>query len=106
MWAVTLNAAIGLKEWLSPDSSPDDDCDKDCPTEIDQDSLRVLKWTAQEIKPQIQDKVWDDYILRHAALHVFHEPLSGWTDDVADYFNHIPIATSEYWVSCLLWSFH
>ena len=92
------------------DSSPNDDCDttlnEESPTEIDQDSLRVLKWTAQEIKPQIQDKVWDDYILRHAALHVFHEPLSGWTDDVADYFNHIPIATSEYWVSCLLWSFH
>ena len=54
------------------------------------------------MKPQVQDKAWDDFILRDAAMHVFHDPLLGWTDDVADFFNHLPLAPAEYWLSCLV----
>ena len=61
---------------------------------------------APEVKPQVQDKVWDDFILRDAVLTVFHEPLNGWTDDVADFFNHLPLAPSEYWTSCFAWFFN
>ena len=37
------------------------------------------KWPAREIKPQVQDKAWDDYILRHAAFHVFSRAFA-WLD--------------------------
>jgi len=111
--AVSLNAAIGLHSYQQDYSSSsselaDDDGDpsvtpSSAPTTHNPSSRR--KWLAREIKPQVQDKVWDDYILRHAALTVFHEPINGWTDDVADYFNHIPLAPSEYWTSCFTWYF-
>ena len=123
--ARSLNAAIALKAWVLPGplaSPPVDDVPLDAPQDgappVDDPSVReqefhrseapdgsVPKWLASEIKPQVQDKAWDDSILRHAAFHAFHDPLLGWTDDIADYFNHLPLATSEWWVSCLFWAF-
>ena len=126
--AVSLNVAIALKSWI-PDAEQPEIYDNvllefDEDTSLhDQESMEiplgeptmdvpedepgawVLKWLAPEVKPQVQDKARDDFILRHLALNVFHEPILGWTDDVADFFNHLPLAPSEYWVSCLLWSF-
>jgi hypothetical protein len=116
--AKSLNAAIGLKSsfdsihvpWESDseeDSTLEHDAERFCNTcgeEVLPENV-VPKWLAKEIKPQIQDKVWDDMVLRHAAFFVFYEPIRGWKDDAADYFNQIPLAPSEYWVSCLFWSF-
>ena len=101
--AVSLNQAIGLK-----DSFPwDDDLGETSSPAINGISSfwRRWKWDAWEVKPQIQDKAWDDLILRYAAYAIFHEPILGWTDDVADYFNHFALAPSEYWVSCMFWLF-
>ena len=60
------------------------------------------KWKAPEVKPRIEDKAWDDSILLNAALMVFKEPLNGFTDDFADYFNQIPLAPAYYWTACFL----
>ena len=114
--AKSLNDAIGLKSFLDlvEESSENFCLPHDEPVDVadsyDYQSHSAFrqsspKWPAKEIKPQIQDKVWDDTILRHASLFVFHEPLRGWKDDAADYFNQIPLAPSEYWVSCLFWAF-
>lgn len=106
--AISLNAAIGLKKLLGDTSQVNDLYDSETrdsdPDESTAPYFR-FKWEAPEIKPQVQDKAWDDYVLRHAALLVFHEPLNGWTDDFADYFNQIPLAPSEYWTSCFSWWF-
>ena len=80
--AVALNVAIGLKDVLSPGGS--------------------LKWRAQEVKPRLQDKIWDDLIFADAA-RLFHEPHNGFSTDIADYFNTIPLHPAEYWKSCLIW---
>jgi len=82
--AVSLNAAIGLHSYQQDDSSSsplldDDDGDPSlapatAPPTHTPSSRR--KWLAREVKPQVQDKVWDDYILRHAALTVFHDPIN------------------------------
>ena len=85
--AVSLNNAIGLH---SVHSTPDGD---------------QPKWKAPEVKPRIEDKAWDDSILLNAALMVFKEPLNGFTDDFADYFNQIPLAPAYYWTACFSWWF-
>jgi len=111
--AVSLNVAIGLHSFehetdIDTGDTADASSSEQAPNpshECNKPSHKRRKWLAPEVKPQVQDKVWDDYILRHAALLIFHEPLNGWTDDVADYFNHIPLAPSEYWTSCFVWYF-
>ena len=101
--AVSLNAAIGLHSTVDLDVDPTELSAGDDRTGNSQGTRR--KWPAPEVKPQVQDKVWDDYVLRYAAIKVFKEPLNGWTDDVADFFNHLPLAPSEYWTSCFVWNF-
>ena len=113
----SLNEAIALKAWVLPgalasppvddvplDAPPDDAPPVDDPSAREQEFQRseapdgsVPKWLASEIKPQVQGKAWDDSILRHVALHISHYPTLGWTDDIADYFNHLPLASSEWW---------
>ena len=103
--AVSLNAAIGLHS-VEEDADVKNRPTAETPLQSGNSAAeppRRRKWLAPEVKPQVQDKVWDDYILRYAALKIFREPLNGWTDDVADYFNHIPLAVSEYWTSCFVW---
>ena len=115
--ACYLNEAIALKAWVLPgalasppvddvplDAPPDDAPPVDDPSAREQEFQRseapdgsVPKWLASEIKPQVQGKAWDDSILRHVALHISHYPTLGWTDDIADYFNHLPLASSEWW---------
>ena len=85
--AVSLNDAIGLHSAIHTPAG-------DQP-----------KWKAPEVKPRIEDKAWDDSILLNAALLVFKEPLNGFTDDFADYFNQIPLAPAYYWTSCFSWWF-
>jgi hypothetical protein len=63
------------------------------------------KWKASEVKPRIEDKAWDDSILLNASLMVFKEPINGFTDDFADYFNQIPLAPAYYWTACFSWWF-
>ena len=36
---------------------------------------------------------------------VFKEPLNGFTDDFAEYFNQIPLAPAYYWTACFSWWF-
>jgi hypothetical protein len=36
---------------------------------------------------------------------VFKEPVYGFTDDFADYFNQIPLAPAYYWAACFSWWF-
>jgi len=62
---------------------------------------RCRKW-APEIKPRMEDKLYDDTILSHAA-GIWGEQLFMATDDFADYFNQFPTSPSEYWKSTLLW---
>lgn len=109
--AVSLNAAIGLRDWTSfpapenlGDAGPFDSEDQPEGPEAAWDQP-MPKWTAPEVKPQVQDKAHDDGILRHAALFVFHEPLLGFTDDYKDYFNHFGLAKSEYWLKSFTWLF-
>ena len=92
--AVSLNSGIGLHSSALNDGPVSPGGDEDA----------APKWAAPETKPQLIDKAFDDYVLRLAAF-VFHEPLNGWTDDFADYFNQIPLAPSEYWTACFAWSF-
>jgi hypothetical protein len=85
--AVSLNEAIGLH---SVHPAPDGD---------------QPKWKAPEVKPRIEDKAWGDSILLNAVLMVFKEPINGFTDDFADYFNQIPLAPAYYWTACFSWWF-
>ena len=107
--AVSLNTAIGLHSYEEGDGTVLDEheCESDSGphSSATAPNVRRRKWLAPEVKPRVQDKVWDDHILRYAAFTVFHEPLNGWTDDVADFFNHLPLAPSEYWTSCFAWLF-
>jgi len=85
--AVSLNEAIGLH---SVHPAPDGD---------------QPKWKVPEVKPRIEDKAWDDSILLNACLVIFKEPLNGFTDNFADYFNQIPLAPAYYWTACFSWWF-
>ena len=86
--AISLNEAIGLKSYSphEPDSTPE------------------LKWLAREKKPTVVMMAYDGHILKWAAS-IFHQPVFGFTDDVADYFNQIPVSPAEKWKNCALWAF-
>lgn len=59
------------------------------------------KWP-REAKPTVGGKMHDNAILLDAAA-VFGEPILTLTDDVADFFNHLGVATAELPNVCLLW---
>lgn len=107
--AVALNAGINLHAFLDdgPLDVPLSDDSSDESSSLHsrrQDSQqRARKWPAREVKPHLVDKALDDCILRDAAA-IFHDPINGWTDDFADYFNQIPLSLSEYWTACFVWS--
>ena len=80
-WVVPLNVAIDIKGTLA-DGSP--------------------KWP-KEIKPRVVDVLHDLTVLLHAARHVYREPIGGFTDDAANYFNQIALRPSERWKSNFVW---
>jgi hypothetical protein len=104
LWGFKFGLILGigtLKLWPPSDLwSPA--CDTE-DLELDQ-PYHNPKWIAPETKPHLVDKALDGYILRHAPF-VFREPLNGWTDDFADYFNQILLAPSQYRASFCVWSF-
>jgi hypothetical protein len=61
------------------------------------------RWV-KEIKPSLQDLMWDMLVLLHAALHVFFEPVYDGTDDAKDYFNQLHVAPHDRWLSGLHWT--
>ena len=95
--AISINEGIGLK--LRGDGDPTQ------PLSHDEDvaAEHAPKWRAQEVKPRVCDVMYDGSILRHAG-HVLHEPLLGFVDDFARFFNQIPLHPSEYWLVNHLWS--
>ena len=42
-------------------------------------------------------------ILQHAARHVWHEPVCGFTDYAADFCNQLAVRPSELWLTALTW---
>ena len=102
--AVSLNDAIGLHSFTASEAASDSTHeDDDAPDDVFDEARTSPKWNAPEVKPRIEDKAWDDSILLHAGHTVFKEPINGFTDDFADYFNQIPLAPAYYWTACFSW---
>ena len=70
--AVSFNDAIGLHSQAPGEADP----------HLPSGSPSIPKWPAPEVKPRIEDLMHDSAVLRHAAINVFHEPLSGFTRDL------------------------
>jgi hypothetical protein len=66
------------------------------------DAKAHVKWFP-EVKPTVADSMRADAILNHAAVHVYGEPLFAFMDDEADSFMQFKLASSELWLSTILW---
>ena len=94
--AKSINEGIGLKLWDEDDPSPPQGPDG---TEA---ARGAPKWQAQEVKPRVADVMYDGTVLRHAG-RILHEPLLGFVDDFARFFNQIPLHPSEQWLVNHVW---
>jgi hypothetical protein len=101
---VSINEAIGLKSTTAEAAAYDA-----ARGHVPDDSSGAvgdaasMKWKQAEIKPRVEDKMYDDTVLRAAARQAFHQHLYGFSDDFKDYYQQMALAGSQRWVSGLVW---
>ena len=103
---VSINDAIGLKSTAAEAAEFDAahlGHEADGAAGAEAGSASGAKWKQAEIKPRIEDKMFDDTLLRAAATQAFHQHLYGFADDFKDYYQQMPLASSQRWVSGLVW---